>query len=321
MGANANYVNAATLKTLSKLSSWRTAAAIAIDWAIIALAIWTGIASDSWLVYFAVILIIAGRMQALAGLIHDFAHYRFIANKGLSDAIGDPLLAWPILATIDGYRRNHLAHHRYTNTDRDPDWVIKFGTREFTFPQEMRFAALNFLGYFVGVSSLRDMRSVLTRIQAADPFSRRYKIVRLAYYLLLATAFTALGIWKEVVLYWLVPYFTVFFLLLYYRSVAEHFGETMEYDHELTHTRTVIPHFWETWFISPHGLHFHLEHHIYPSVPFYRLRELHDAMMRNEEYAKGAHITRGYTTGLLREVWLDGWRRKSSRRRATAPAE
>jgi fatty acid desaturase len=320
MSTASSYVDAKTLKRLSRLSPWRTAAAGIADWLIIAAAITVSELSENWIVYLVAVPVIAGRMHGLAGLLHDFAHYRFIANKQISDAIGDLVLAWPILATIEGYRRNHLAHHRYTNSDMDPDWVIKLGTREFTFPQEMRFAFLNFLGYFVGVSSLRDMRSVLTRIQADDPFTLRYKLARLGYYVAWAVAFTLLGIWREAALYWFVPYFTVFFLLLYVRSVAEHFGETMEYDHELTHTRTVIPHFWERWFFAPHGLNYHLEHHIYASVPFFRLGELHEAMMRNETYAKRAHITRGYTTGLLGEVWLNGWRRKSGSARA-APAK
>lgn len=319
--SSSGYMDARTVKELSKLSPWRTALAIVIDWAVIAAAIAISEWSGSWAVYILAALIIAGRMHALAGLIHDFAHFRFIANKRLSDSIGDVLLAWPILATIEGYRRNHLAHHRYTNTDRDPDWVIKLGTKEFTFPQEMRFAVLNFLGYFVGVSSLRDLRSVLKRIQADDPFGRGYKLVRLSFYLALAALISVLGIWKEVTLYWTVPYFTVFFLFLYIRSVAEHFGETMEYEGELTETRTVLPHRWERLFFCPHHLNFHLEHHLYPSVPFFRLPELHRVLMQNEAFAARAHITRGYATGLFREVWLNGWLRKSGRQGHPAPAE
>ena len=305
------------MKALSALSPWRTALAIVTDWAVIAAAIAISQWSGSWLVYVLSVAVIAGRMHGFAGLMHDFAHYRFIANKALSDAIGDLVLAWPLLATVEGYRRNHLAHHRYTNTDKDPDWVIKLGTREFTFPQEMRFAVLNILGYFVGVSSIRDLRSALKRMQADDPFTRRYKLVRLGYYLAVLALVTWTGSWAAFALYWLVPYFTLLFLFLYVRSVAEHFGATMDHSRELSASRTVIPHVWETWFLAPHNLAYHLDHHLYPSVPFYRLPELHRALMANEAYRSGAHVTRGYVTGLLREVWLDGWRR----RQMAVPAE
>lgn len=317
------YIHPRKLKKLSKLEPRFTLFALVLDWTVIAFAIliceWTG----SWIAYAVAVPVIAGRMHGLAGLTHDFAHYRFIAEKSLSDLIGDLFLAWPLLATVEGYRRNHLAHHRHTNTGEDPDWVIKLGTREFTFPQEMRFAFFNFLGYFIAVSSIRDMRLVLKRLRAEDPFSRSYKIARLAFYAVAAAAITLAGAWKGFLVYWVVPYFTLFFFFLYVRSVAEHFGETMQHDSELGGTRTVIPFFWERWFFCPHNLNYHLDHHIYPSVPFYRLPELHEAMNCNARYASDAHVTRGYVTGLFREVWLDGWRLRCQARatRTTIPAE
>lgn len=313
-----SFIDPAELKRLSQLAPLRTLGALIGDWAVIIAVIavceWTG----SWIAWILAVFVIAGRMHALSGLIHDFAHYRFIADKRTSDWISDLFLAWPLLATIEGYRRNHLAHHRYANTGKDPDWVIKLGRREFTFPQEMRFAVFNLAGYFIGVSSLRDMRLALKRLQADDPFSRGYKLIRLAYYALIIVAVSMAGVWAEFAAYWLVPYFTVFFFLLYIRSVAEHFGETMDYATEFSGTRTVIPYFWERWIFCPHNLNYHLEHHLYPSVPYYRLPELSAALMRNAGFADTAHMTRGYVTGLVRELWLDGWRRKTAAGEQTA---
>jgi len=309
MGQQSGYVSSAEVKRLSRLAPWRTAAAIVVDWAIIAAAIGLSEWTDSWLVWLAAVPVIAGRMHALAALMHDFAHYRFIAEKKLSDAVGNLVLAWPIGTTVAGYRRNHLAHHNYTNTGRDPDWVVKLGTREFSFPQEMRFALLNFLGYFVGVSSLRDMRTAFQRMRDDDVSPWRQKLARLGFYGAIAAALTVTGTWAEFALYWAVPYVTLFFLFLYVRSVAEHFGETMEATSELNGTRTVLPHFWERWFFCPRNLNYHLDHHLYPSVPFYNLPALHEALKRNRAYAGEGHLTRGYATGLFKEVWLDGWKK------------
>lgn len=305
-----SYIGASDARRLSRLTPWRTAAALALDWAVIAAAIAAAEWTQSRAVWIACVPVIAGRMHGLAGLMHDFAHYRFVANKTASDAAGDILIAWPILATVDGYRRSHLAHHRYTNTGKDPDWVVKLGTREFTFPQEMRFALLNFLGYFVGVSSVRDMRAAFVRLKAEDHTNRRYKLARLGYYAAVAAVLTASGGWTGFGLYWAVPYLTCFFFFLYVRSVAEHFGATMAPSSELNGTRTVLPHLWERWFFCPHHLNYHLDHHLYPSVPFYNLPALHAALERNRAYAGEGHVTRGYVTGLFKEVWLDGWRRR-----------
>jgi len=225
---------------------------------------------------------------------------RFIENKGLSDWICDLFVSWPILASVDAYRRNHLAHHRYTNTEQDPDWVVKLGTRKFTFPQEWQYAVLNLLGYLAFIGSAFDMIQAIQRLRAHDQSTRAYKLTRLAYYLAFAIVFTLTGAWVPFLLYWVVPFMTVFFLALYVRSVAEHFA-AMNYAEELQSTRTVLPYVWENLVFSPHGVNYHLEHHLYPSVPFYNLPRLHDALMADPDYAARAHITRGYTTGLVRE--------------------
>jgi fatty acid desaturase len=75
----------------------------------------------------------------------------------------------------------------------------------------------------------------------------------------------------------------------------------MDYDEELGSTRTVIPYLWERCFFAPHNISYHLEHHLFPGVPFYNLPKLSAALMRDETYRAKAHITRGYATGVLRE--------------------
>jgi fatty acid desaturase len=302
LDVSGNYIPARDLKRLSVLQPWRTALAVAGDWALIALSIAASEASGSWWLYLPAVLVIAGRQHALAALLHDFAHYRFMSGKKFSDWVGDLFLAWPLLATLEGYRRNHLGHHRYLNTDQDPDWVVKVGSREFTFPQEMRFAVLNLLGYLVGVSTVRDFRKALARIKADERSTPGYVALRLGFYAAVVAVLTLTGSWTGFLLYWVVPYATFFFMFMYIRSVAEHFGPTMDYGHDLTATRTVIPFPWERLFFAPHHMNYHIEHHLYPSVPHYRLPELSRALMSNPDFAATAHVTRGYVTGLWREL-------------------
>jgi fatty acid desaturase len=287
------------LKQLSILQPSETVAALVLDWAVIAAAISLSCYFGGvWLYIFAV-AIIAGRMHGLGVLMHEAAHFRFLKNRRMADAITDVFIAWPIMATVDGYRQNHLAHHQHTNTDKDPDWAVKLGTKAYTFPQRGWAVALNLLGYIVAVSSVRDLAHILPRLAAAKQ-TGRYKLVRLGYYLGIATVITVLGIWKGLLLYWIVPYMTLFLLFLYIRGVAEHFG-SMDYDGQLGSTRTVIPYLWERCFFAPHNVNYHLEHHLFPGVPFYNLPKLSAALMRDEAYRDKAHITRGYSTGVLHE--------------------
>ncbi|OOG66612.1 hypothetical protein B0E45_25530 [Sinorhizobium sp. A49] len=290
------------MKRLSILEPQKSLGAIAVDWAIIAAAIAASEFSGNILVYLLAVVVIAGRMHAFGCLVHEAAHYRIIRNRRLSDWMSDLLLAWPMLATVDGYRQNHLAHHQHANTDDDPDWTAKLGMAQFTFPQKIARGVMQLLGYLVAVNSIRDMVHMAKRMSKNDRSTRGYKMLRLGFYIAAAAIFSLLGIWREFALYWLVPFFTVFCLFLYVRSVAEHFG-SLDYSDELTSSRTVYPHAWERLFFAPHNINYHLEHHLYPGVPFYNLPELHAILMRDKTYADKAHITRGYTTGLPAECF------------------
>ena len=172
---------------------------------------------------------------------------------------------------VNGYRNNHLAHHRYTNSERDPDWIVRVGKLKFTFPMSWRTALFNLAGNLLIVGSLYDVAQTAPRLsQPLDTTSRRRKLARLAFYLAILVAVTLTGAHGQAFAkYWLLPYFSGFFFLMYIRAVAEHYG-AMEYEDELTDTRSVLPFFWERLFI-PHNVNYHLEHHLYPSVPFYNL--------------------------------------------------
>lgn len=310
------------LKALSVLTPWKTAAAMAFDWLVIVATIAVSIKLAHPLVYVLAVLIIGGRMHGFATLIHEFAHYRFIANKTRSDWIGDLFLAWSLGASVDAYRRNHAAHHRYTNTLQDPDWAIKLGTKHFTFPQKWSYALANVVGYLLAFNSIRDMKSALTRLNKdQDQVPRAYKIARLSFCIFALLLIIASGTWRGFLLYWIVPFFTSFPLFLYFRSVSEHFG-SMDYDHELGSTRTVYPYLWERAFFAPHNTFYHLDHHLYPSVPFYNLPQLHALLLTDEHFRQDAHITRGYSTGVVREcLFPNTGRSASATSGASLPAE
>jgi fatty acid desaturase len=79
------------------------------------------------------------------------------------------------------------------------------------------------------------------------------------------------------------------------RGVAEHFGGIEDHHEDLLQmTRHIEANWIERLLIAPNYIHVHIGHHLYPSVPFYRLRELQRLLMANPEYARRAHVTRGY---------------------------
>ena len=64
--------------------------------------------------------------------------------------------------------------------------------------------------------------------------------------------------------------------MLRIRGITEHAGYAPNPDQRLN-ARTVINPV-ETFFFAPHGVNYHVEHHVYPSVPHFRLPEVHRLM-------------------------------------------
>jgi fatty acid desaturase len=75
---------------------------------------------------------------------------------------------------------------------------------------------------------------------------------------------------------------TTFSVFLRVRSIAEH-AVTEASDDALRNTRTTHAGWLARLTVAPHHVNFHLEHHLLPTVPHYRLKRLHDLL-----WARGA---------------------------------
>ena len=285
------------IRALSRIDSVKFTAAAVLEYSLIAAAVWI---SQTWwnpVVYVLAVIVIGSRINGLGGLMHDAAHYRAYASRSLNDFVGE-LLALPTSASMAGYRNTHFAHHRELNSENDPDWQRNVGLKEFEFPSPRTSVLMHFMQYLSGLKIAaalggfhknKDTRDIPAAVARA----------RLVFFAGLIAASIALGFWKLLLLYWIVPLLTVFLAIRYLRNVAEHYA--VEHEHVLNESRTVLTSFWELWLIAPWGLNYHLEHHLFPGVPCFRLGELHRLLMAREPYPEIAHITRGYFSGLLRD--------------------
>jgi fatty acid desaturase len=78
---------------------------------------------------------------------------------------------------------------------------------------------------------------------------------------------------------WVLPLVTVVQAILRLRAIAEH-GATTDFSSPLTAARTNTGPAWLEWLIFPHHVNYHIEHHLYASVPHYNLRRLNQEMAR-----------------------------------------
>jgi len=300
-------IDKAALKTLYQRQSYRHVLDLLLNWVLIISSAYLCTVYFHPALYLITILIIGARMHAMAILMHDATHYRFLKNRKWNDWISNFGTMYFIFSSIEVYRKNHLKHHRHLNTDDDPDWFFKLGRKDFTFPKSKTEFLLTVFGYFTLVRGILDAIWFLKRFAPAEQANSEKKaggnskLPRIVFYLALITLLSVFGLWKAFAIYWVIPYLSTFFMFQYIRSVSEHFGE-LEYDHLLTATRTMKVSPIEQFFFAPHNVGYHLEHHLYPGVPYYNLPKLHDLLMQESEYKDKAHITKGYWGGLLEEL-------------------
>lgn len=303
-GAVPERLDPALIRKLSELNPAISTAHVAMEWLCIGLA-----ASVCWrfwhpALYLLTVAFIGARQHALIVLAHDAAHYRLFRNRALNDWLGELLLAWPfVLFTMQAYRRNHFPHHRFVNTNRDPDWVRK-QTPDWHFPKtRAQLATMLFLdaiGVGFGKFVVTASRLPSAPVDSSSTKNRAFAFGRLAFLLLLAVTIALTHTWKIYLLFWVVPYVTWMQLCFHVRSIAEHFAIPANRRGVYAQTRTVLPSWFDRVFVLPKNANFHLEHHLFPSVPFYRLPELHRTLMERASYRDSVHLTRGYL-GVLRE--------------------
>lgn len=285
------------IRDLSQIDSVKFTAAFLLEFALIALAV---VVAETWfnpLTYVLAVIVIGSRINGLGGLMHDAAHYRAYSNRKLNDFIGE-IIALPTSASMAGYRNSHFSHHRELNGEKDPDWTRNVGLQEFEFPAPPR-VMLKYIAQYLSGLKIKSALGGFHKNKETRDIPAAVNRARLFFFAGLLVASIVFGFWKLLLLYWIVPLMTVFLAIRYLRNVAEHYA--VEHEHVLNESRTVVAPFWELWLIAPWGLNYHLEHHLFPSVPCFRLAELHRLLMTREPYPQIAHITRGYFSGLLRD--------------------
>lgn len=101
------------------------------------------------------------------------------------------------------------------------------------------------------------------------------------------------GVWAAAYyfLLWLVPLFTSFSFFMILRQLVQHGNGDRGW---LTNTRIFFVQRFINFSVFPIGQDYHLPHHLYATVPHYRLRELHELLLEYPEYRDEALEVHGY---------------------------
>ena len=88
-----------------------------------------------------------------------------------------------------------------------------------------------------------------------------------------------LGVLPHYLVLWVLPACTVLQALLRMRAIFEH-GAVTDLGSPLTAARTNFAPWWLHWWLFPHNVNYHVEHHLYPAIPQYNLPRCHRELER-----------------------------------------
>jgi fatty acid desaturase len=255
-----------------------------IWWAVVAQNIWVSILA---------IFIVATRQNLFGLLVHEQAHcLAFRARYG--DTLVNLLVAYPLLVlTVEGYAQVHLSHHKFYFTEKDPDFLRKSG-EEWTFPMRASKLFLIFLKDLFGLNvwSLIKGKKMSERVPV---FKRPHPTptwIRFAYYAVMAAILTLTGTWMIFLLYWVLPLFTIFQVMVRWGGICEH-----EYNIKgatVAETSPIIElRWWEKLLFPNLNFTLHSYHHYFPGISFSNLPKVHQIFKR-EGLVNDSNVFHGY---------------------------
>jgi fatty acid desaturase len=225
---------------------------------------------------FVVAFVVIGNCQyALSILTHEGNHASLFRRRSLNDAFCLWVLCAPLGVDFDGERHNHLEHHRLFATPDDPD--------RYLYQLADKNSRVRLLLFLTGFTSLPHILAKARRNPAADEgrprgflgaLSRGRRPTLLAQIVIFALLGRILPLWGYVAL-WLSPLYVMAFVPHKIRMLCEH--ARLVLPDEAADGRRLLtfrPGPIERQLIAPLGLSFHAEHHMFPSVPYYRLPEI-----------------------------------------------
>ncbi len=284
------------LRALSVIDSSRALRAIAAEWLGVAAAIVLCQLAFHPLLYLVAVMFIGARQHALAVIGHDATHYRLLPDRHTNDWVGNVLCLWPVFISVEGFRKFHVPHHQHTNLEGDGNrelWHTHQNgelVADWHYPKSKLGLAAVLLKRGMVITGLWWMtRGLLSSIVVRERAA--VIVARYTYFAGVAALITLTDAWSLFLWYWLLPYCTWHTAIQYARLICEHSAvHSAAAAYQVT--RTTIPTTLESLFILPRNIGYHIEHHWYPSVPFYRLPELHERLLQIPGYRLSANIKR-----------------------------
>lgn len=219
-------------------------------------------------------------LSTLSVLSHESSHNLMTRNPKIDRWIGF-VCGIPILFSGMGYRIMHPLHHKYIRTEQDPD-DIENVTKD---PFLLRWVYV--LVFFLSVYTYL----VMVPLNAIRR-SRRPEQVSVILEFIAMVGIVVLG-WMMLPAQWMIEGWLLPLLVAgqvaNVRGIAEH-GMTTG-GNEMTDTRTVATNPVLSFLMC--NINYHIEHHLYPGVPWYHLPKV-NKILAQEYVSAGSSVYTSY---------------------------
>jgi len=245
---------------------------------------------DRWLVQLFCCIMAGWSIVGLTVLMHDGVHGLLSTNPILNRWAGF-ICSAPALVSHSAYRSVHLLHHRYEHTDQDPDDAEAF-VKKTSFPLVWFYYLYAAIGAYLYVFHIN-----IDGYKLADGKNRVNILFEWALIMGLFGIAIRLFPFESILQVWFFPWL-VAAQITSFRGVPEHAVTTG--GNVFTATRTVLSNKFVSFMLC--NANYHLEHHLFPGMPWYNLPKVHK-LLQSEYQRAGASVYLSYT-----EFYIDFFR-------------
>jgi len=298
------------INKLCKLNNIHGAVSLLYDYIVIVAAILLSKYNSYF--YPITLFLIGSRQRAFATILHEAAHCTLAKNRKLNYFLGTYLSGYLIFQMWETYKTSHVRwhHHKLGEKDKDPDYTYYLASGVYKDCSQYVFIWNNLIKPALFLNSFSSFK-YLIKNRLFSKESRKELMPMFISILVFSSIGSIIFGYEFFILYWLIPYITVFQMLTWFIELAEHYPMISTAKKNIYATRNRFSHPVEHFFTGMHNENFHLVHHLFPGVPFWKLKKAHQILLRDEVYLKvnsefgGIFISSNYVSPMWQGLLLN----------------
>jgi fatty acid desaturase len=235
-----------------------------------------------WLARAPLYVLAAASLHGISLFTHEAVHGVLARHPGWNRALG-AVCAWPVLQNFAAYKVLHLQHHTDLGGGRDPDHYVNYT------PRPWLVFLMNWGRLLLGYPAYITMIPILGWRHGSAVDRRWIAFEVSAVIALVALAIASPLPWEALLHGWVIP-MVIINTMVNIRGMSQH-TLLPEPNHPIRGSRTILTNRVTTFFMCNEN--YHLEHHLFPRVPWYNLPRLH-GLLKEELTAQGAPFIPSY---------------------------